>query len=343
MEISPLTTFFSAPQAAEKSEPKDQKADSLCTKILNAVKRAIRSFVSAITCGKVKIFEAVQKPGEGGKGALTGGKLSIEKSLTKAMESAKIDESKFPLQLQAVAVISEIFAGMCADGERVGLTGAQDKDNNPVITFKLPASLAKNGNIVKAVMQTLSREFAAMADMKCDKGPALGVSDFDKAKDSIQITLREGTSESANYSFTPEKTLLELFNSLTILSDSRPVDFSEFKDMGSLGQVAALNAIIKVLEENRNALPYKLVAHIPENGQRHLFIVPRPPERGNEQLQQFVNHLLKQTWRVMQEYINPDPKKSAVLHFTYDDGRLVLDEKRVTDAGFKLKERVVYD
>ncbi len=165
MDISSLSTLFTAP-AISDAKPAEKKGndDSICTRILNAVKSALAFFVSCLTCGKVKVFEGsvVPKPASG---VPKGSDPVWFKELEEAAITLGIPTiENVPLELHAFMTMVETLQKMAAPGEDIHITA--DKAQS-TITVGLPSSLKVHSRDLSLIAGALIESFSEELGTSC--------------------------------------------------------------------------------------------------------------------------------------------------------------------------------
>ncbi len=337
MDISSLSTLFTAP-AISDAKPAEKKGndDSICTRILNAVKSALAFFVSCLTCGKVKVFEANPQNPAKPLPPPPQAKSPLENQIEAAAKAAKIDQTRNGHELQAFIFMSEIFEKVCAPGEHLQITSSQDH----VLTLALPESLSPLARIIsyiahdlvmeyKDIFEILQSEYPEGEDFTVDynEGPTISFVFRRKSDQYDQINFPKAPGLIVTHDLCKEMNK-HLPKELHLIERERIHLTPQNSDLIAAG------VIYKLVNGYRDSINAKIAfsEHTPPG----LYLTPvwehksydGPGVAGRFDL---CKQLLKHTWNTLRTTLG-GPVPTAQIVFSYDEHRnaLILDQSRLT-------------
>lgn len=350
MEINPLTSLFSSPKTTSESK-KDEP--SICDTIISIVKEAIDFFVSMITCGQVKVFEATdegksEEAGGGSGGSSNKSKApSVAKALEKAVKAANINQEHYTAHLLALSFAAEIFQCLCAKREKVTFEGKKDPAGlTDHLSIVFPESLRKDGGIklIEKVCIQLIKSF--MTTCNFSKTPVDPFDVIDPSKDyEVRFAFRRlGDDEvgvvesfSRNYSYA----LRNLFSNMRIArtGETEPIHGNDLLRDQSSPQLLALEVIIDVILKERDPLcSYLRAVPASEMHPARIHLATSNPTQVEHKGFDFARRLLPPTWKILNEYVIAKGDDPCPFRFGYDKDTdsLVLDKHHLEKFGYTL-------
>ncbi len=327
MEIFSLPQLFAAPAAVEANpSAKKSSDDGLCTRILNAIKSALAFFVSCLTCGKVKVFEA--KPQNPAKPLPPPpqAKSPLENQIEAAAKAAKIDDKKSGHELLAFIFLIEILEKVCAPGEHLQISSSEDH----VLTLTLPKSLTPLTPMILQVANRLEEEYLSIFDQHVEK---LVKVEEGHIGSSINFIFRARKASTLTVNAPKYRPRLS-FRIFTELTDKR-LNFSSLREVSISSRNSHLIAASIIYDTiNSYRIPTKgiMKADKLQDGTLGLFLEPERKLDHETSIEfEFSKKLLKYTWQALMETLAP-LDETAQIAFSYDEHRnaLILDQSRLT-------------